>query len=142
MRAYIAGPMTGIEHHNFPAFFKAEAFLREKFPYGTFINPARLDSSGIQVNLEYDVDITELDKVDWDRLSLEMQRLVGVGKVTWEDCMRRDIKALVDMTDIVLLLGWEKSRGACLENHIAMALGFRRWFLDLEKMGLTELPLE
>jgi hypothetical protein len=36
----------------------------------------------------------------------------------------------------------ETTRGAVLENHIATALGFRRWFLCLETMELTELPLE
>ena len=112
MRAYIAGPMTGYPEHNFPAFFKAEEFLKEKFPYGTFVNPAKLDMD------------------------------VPPGDLRWEDCMRRDIRALVDMTDIVLLPGWEKSRGANLENHIATALSFRRWFLCLETMELTELPLE
>jgi len=142
MKAYIAGPMTGIEFHNFPAFLKAEAFLREKFPYGTFINPARLDADGSMVHVNFDAAAEDLDRVDWKKLSLEMQRALGVGTVTWETCMKRDIKALVDMTDIVLLKDWENSRGAMLENHIAVALGFRRWFLDLETMELTELPLE
>jgi hypothetical protein len=138
MKAYIAGPMTGYEHHNFPAFFKAEALLRAKFPYGAFINPARLDADGTMV--EVPADFMFQDSMDWAALSLEMLRLMGVGNITWETCMKRDIKALVDMTDIVLLPGWENSRGAVLENHIATALGFRRWLLvDGE---LTELPLE
>ena len=139
MRAYIAGPMTGLEHHNFPAFFRAEAFLRAKFPYGVFINPARLDADGTHVEIDWDV--TDLDRVDWTALSLEMLRLMGVGSITWETCMKRDIKALVDMDAIVLLPGWENSRGACLENHIATALGFRRWTLTLTDGVLTELPL-
>lgn len=140
MRAYIAGPMTGYKNNNFPAFFKAEAFLRHKFPYGTFINPARLDVDILQLGW-IAIDHSDIEKVDWDGLILEMQRMIGVDKVTWEECMRRDIRALVDMTDIVLLKGWEASRGACLENHIATALGFRRWFFCLEMMELTELPL-
>lgn len=37
---YIAGPMTGIEDYNHPAFHAAEAMLRERFPNDEIINPA------------------------------------------------------------------------------------------------------
>lgn len=49
--------------------------------------------------------------------------------MTWEDYMRRDIRALMDCTHIAMLPGWEKSRGAKLEKHIAEALGMRVIFL-------------
>lgn len=41
----------------------------------------------------------------------------------WVDCMRVDIAQLVTCDGIYLLPGWEKSRGAKLEHHIADALG-------------------
>ena len=41
----------------------------------------------------------------------------------WEDCMRADIAKLVTCDAILLLPGWEKSRGASLEAHIAQSLG-------------------
>lgn len=41
----------------------------------------------------------------------------------WEDCMRADIAQLVTCDSIYLLAGWERSRGAALEHHIAFALG-------------------
>lgn len=41
----------------------------------------------------------------------------------WEDCMRADIAQLVTCDAIHLLPGWEKSRGAKLEFHIASQLG-------------------
>jgi hypothetical protein len=41
----------------------------------------------------------------------------------WEEHMRAAIKALMDCTHIVMLPGYEKSRGAMLEMHIARALG-------------------
>lgn len=37
----------------------------------------------------------------------------------WEDCMRADIAVLVTCEGVALLAGWEKSRGATLEHHIA-----------------------
>lgn len=42
----------------------------------------------------------------------------------WIECMRADIRELIDCTHIALLPGWEDSRGAKLELHIATALGF------------------
>jgi Domain of unknown function (DUF4406) len=41
----------------------------------------------------------------------------------WADCMRADITALVTCKFIRLLPGWEKSKGATLEAHIAERLG-------------------
>lgn len=43
----------------------------------------------------------------------------------WEDCMRADIAQLVTCDAIFLLPGWERSRGASLEHHIARELGLR-----------------
>ena len=42
---------------------------------------------------------------------------------SWEDCMRTDIKALCDCSHIVMLAGWETSKGAHLELQIAHRLG-------------------
>lgn len=42
---------------------------------------------------------------------------------TWHDCMRRDIAALVTCSAIHLLSGWQCSKGATLEHHIAERLG-------------------
>lgn len=40
----------------------------------------------------------------------------------WEDYMRDGIAALVDSDAIVMLNGWQDSRGACLERTIAFEL--------------------
>ena len=37
----------------------------------------------------------------------------------WNECMRKDIEALMTCGTVALLPGWEASRGACLEVHIA-----------------------
>jgi hypothetical protein len=49
----------------------------------------------------------------------------------WEDYMRRDIKLLMDATDLVLLEGWGASKGARLEVFVAVHVGINVW-LDLE----------
>ena len=41
----------------------------------------------------------------------------------WAECMRRDIAELVTCDVIYLLPGWESSKGATLEHHIATRLG-------------------
>ena len=48
----------------------------------------------------------------------------------WAECMRADIKALCDCTDIVMLEGWEKSKGAHLELQIAHRLGLEILFYE------------
>lgn len=41
----------------------------------------------------------------------------------WDVYLRNDIRALVDCTHVATLPGWELSRGAQLEVHIAQQLG-------------------
>ena len=41
---------------------------------------------------------------------------------TYEEYIRRDIKALIDCDGIATLSGWKKSKGACLEVYIAKFL--------------------
>lgn len=49
----------------------------------------------------------------------------GAGEpgMEWADYMRRDIPDVLAVDGIALLPGWELSRGACLEVHIAKTLG-------------------
>lgn len=44
---------------------------------------------------------------------------------TWGSCMRRDIAELMTCDTIALLNGWELSKGAHLEVHIAHRVGIR-----------------
>ena len=41
-KVYIAGPMSGYEEFNFPAFNRAEELLQETYGYKHVINPAKL----------------------------------------------------------------------------------------------------
>ncbi|QGJ93798.1 nucleotide pyrophosphohydrolase [Mycobacterium phage Hannaconda] len=53
-----------------------------------------------------------------------------VGELEWHEYLRRDIKVLADCTHIAMLPGWENSKGARLEHHIAQELG-----LTVEYLG-------
>jgi len=75
---------------------------------------ASLRASGYEV-----VNPAELDESD------------GVD-LPWADYLRRDIRYLLDCTHIALLPGWENSRGARLEKHIADELGMRPIFITQE----------
>ena len=51
------------------------------------------------------------------------------GGKSWEEYLKADIKALCDCDVIALLPGWEKSKGAHLELHIAHRVGMKVVFL-------------
>jgi len=101
-RIYIAGPMTGHADLNFPAFHAAAAAYRKK---GAFvINPAEINSAEVQTAMSA-------------KLTPEQYH------AHWVRCTKKDINALMTCDGIVMLPGWQKSRGAKLEHHIARNLG-------------------
>ena len=48
-----------------------------------------------------------------------------IGGTEWEHYMRGDIRALCECDAVALLYGWEQSKGAHLEVHIAHRLGIK-----------------
>jgi hypothetical protein len=48
----------------------------------------------------------------------------------WADYMRRDVIALMGCNAIAMLPGWQDSKGAQLEHHIAQTLGMAVLFLE------------
>jgi len=48
----------------------------------------------------------------------------------WQACMRADIRELVTCDAVYFLPGFDKSRGAQLERHIAKALGMGLMYAD------------
>ena len=66
--------------------------------------------------------------------AVNQAEIVTDQSADWLACMRADIAQLVTCDAIVLLPGWEKSKGATLEHSIATALGFKvyHWAGDLK----------
>lgn len=106
-RIYIAGPMTGIELRNFPAFHAAAAALRAQGH--DVVNPAEINGGADEV--------TTCAAMTPEQLQAH-----------WRACMRNDITQLVTCDGILMLPGWQKSKGATLEHHIAVSLGLEVTF--------------
>lgn len=102
MKIYIAGPMTGYDQWNFPAFFEAEETLL-KLGYQV-INPAHNDGPDLFSALE-SAGVPERPNHSW----------------AWY--MRRDLPHVMEADALCVLPGWRESRGASLEVHVARALG-------------------
>jgi hypothetical protein len=102
MKLYIAGPMTGIPDWNYPAFFQAEAELRALGHQ--VLNPATNDGDTLE------------------------EALAAAGSPErpnhpWAYYMKRDLPQVMDVDALVVLPGWQDSKGARLEVHVATAIG-------------------
>lgn len=97
-RVYIAGPMRGLPHFNFPAFTAAAAQWRMRG--WEVVSPAELDK----------------EQDGFDGINYEKEPIVSVA-------MRRDIAAILTCTAIAFLPGWEHSVGARIEYTVAKAIG-------------------
>ena len=108
MNLYVAGPMRGIPHFNFPAFNEAAFKLRQQ---GHIVfNPAERDN---------DRHGTDISNVAGSEEQAEAEHGFSLREALGEDlawiCAQAD--------GIVLLDGWEDSRGACTELMCANTLG-------------------
>lgn len=95
---YVAGPMTGIEEFNFPAFAEATAALR-RVGY-VVISPAEMD-------------IVETGTSD----------MTAIEGVDWTDALERDLVIVAKCDGIAYLDGWEASKGARLEIAACRGMG-------------------
>jgi hypothetical protein len=108
---YIAGPMSGIPHFNVPAFHRAVATLRRKHPDEVYISPADMDTPTMQAYAlaSEDGDVKDLEEVT---------------RETWGQVLGRDVELVADhVQNMVLLYGWEKSKGARLEATVGLLCG-------------------
>lgn len=102
MRLYLAGPMSSIPEHNFPAFRAAADDLRAR---------------GHDVQSPAEMDEAE----GFDPNSADVES----GSVEWAAFLARDVALVADsaIEALAVLPGWEDSRGAVLEVHVARELG-------------------
>ena len=63
----------------------------------------------------------------------------GDPNKTWSDYLKADIRLLLDCDSIYMLPGWQKSKGAKLEFHIAVELGLSVIFSE---QSIQHLPSE
>lgn len=103
LRCYVAGAMSGIPEHNFPAFRKAAEILR---------------SLGHEVTSPVEMD--EADGFD-EKTAAD----TTPGSKQWATFLARDVMVVADpaLDAVVVIDGWENSRGAALEVHVARELG-------------------
>ena len=120
-RYYLAGPMSGIPQFNFPALDTAKASLLAQ-GYAV-VSPAELDDEIARK--------AALASPDGN-----MEEYVAETGETWGDFLARDVKLIADEVDgVILLEGWEESKGARLEAFVARTCGkpvylYEQWYLD------------
>ena len=112
-KVYCAGPMSGHADWNFPAFFAASEFLEQQ-GY-TAINPAQLDCDA-----GYPIERLKLLTPE------EFQEFL-------KGAMKRDLDAIQSCDALVLLPGWENSKGARAERAVAEWAGLRVGYLWSER---------
>ena len=121
MKLYLAGPMTGIEHYNFPAFDEAAKQLREAGH--TVFNPAENDR-------ENGFDATGLQGHEAAEHGFDLRT-----------ALKQDLSWICDHAEgIALLPGWEESKGARAEVALAKALGLNSRLVWLWLVVKPALP--
>lgn len=107
-KLYVCGPMTGYPKNNFPAFQETTARLR---------------------GLGYEV-----------HCPTEISVVCGCepGAHTWEEYLRRDIAAILEVDALAVLQGFTNSRGAMLEIFVAYKLGIKICPADTFREDMSE----
>lgn len=112
-RVYVCGPMTGYPNENREAFEHAAQQLRKT-------------RGPLQGRLYEVLSPVELDKADGLEPAEERT------EEEYTNLLKRDLQKILDhdIDAIVVLDGWEDSRGAALEVHVARSLGVPVFDLD------------
>lgn len=103
---YLAGPMSGIPQFNFPAFTTAAQTLR---------------AAGFNLIVPSEQDSPEVQAAALKATRGELDADGKIGGETWGEILARDVIIVADIIQgIILLPGWEKSRGARLECFVGL----------------------
>lgn len=109
MKVYLAGPMRGIPEFNFPAFTSAAAVLRER---------------GYFVFSPHERDIAKHGDISKGNLTGDNDQAVKDHGFDLREALADDLIFICrEAAGIVLLPGWENSKGAQAERATAVALG-------------------
>jgi hypothetical protein len=104
---YLAGPMSGIPHFNFPAFDAA---------------CERLRAAGFEIVSPHEHDTPETQKRPARPSMARTCRKSGAE--SWAECLARDVVLIGDVCDgIIFLPDWQRSRGAKLEAFTGLLCG-------------------
>lgn len=103
-RVYIAGPMTGYPAFNFAAFDNKSAEVRAAGHIP--VSPADLDRA-----------------LGFDPYSESATKAVPIDRDFLRFAIQRDVDAILQCDAMLLLPGWEKSRGASAERSVATWAG-------------------
>lgn len=124
MKFYLAGPMRDIEHLNFPAFMSMTERL-EKLGFGVY-NPAR-------ASLTFHGIIPRKGGIVTKK---ELERL---SSVPYEAYMSQDLNFITssECAGVVVLKGWEKSRGAQEEVRVARFLKKKVYHAEMLAEGMN-----
>ena len=120
-KVYLAGPMQGIAHFNFPLFMSVAVELRAKG--FDVVNPAELD-----------------DIKDYTAAMNSTTGNIDEAHRTWGEYLARDVRILADdgVEGIVFLPNWNHSKGAKLEACVGLMIPrFRFWNYDVEYNQIT-----
>lgn len=111
MKVYLAGPMRGYENFNFPAFMKAAAYLRS---HGHEVfNPAENDIEKGYVTID-----------KGNIVSCDIPNIM-------RNCIMDDLTYIGRHAEAVVLLpGWEASKGVAAEMALASFLNLIVWKLS------------
>ena len=110
---YLAGPMRGYKDFNFPAFDECQHYL--ELAGFHVVNPAEQD----RIN---GFDPTGLNGEDYELEALDFDL---------REALSRDFDWIINHVDAVVMLpGWEKSRGATTEKFVAELVGVEVMYFD------------
>lgn len=111
-RVYIAGPITGIQNFNHKAFYSSGV---ELWHLGFLpVNPHNICRHILRSDFTTD-------------------------EQHWQACLKADMPHIISAHYMLMLDGWQQSRGACFERQIALTLGIPVFYSinELEDMAVT-----
>lgn len=123
LHIYLAGPMRGYRGYNHPAFNVATSYLRE---------------AGFVVFSPAEEDQRKFPDRDWSTMTGDPV-VDGISLPDMRSIIKADLVWIADNADILVLLpGWERSKGVAVEKALAEFLGLRVWFFDMHTMALRD----